>query len=92
MSLTEIEKKLVLQKFPKFELSYEIITHKKVHNSNVILAIPEGNHYFAWFTYYNNEYLCFSLEIDEKNKIKDIKKLNTSFIDGLALGLGLEPR
>ena len=88
MSLTEIEKKLVLQKFPKFELSYEIITHKKVHNSNVILAIPEGNHYFAWFTYYNNEYLCFSLEIDEKNKIKDIKKLNTSFIDELALGLG----
>ena len=74
---------MVLQKFPKFELSYENITHKKVHNANVILAIPEGKRFFTWFTSYNHENICFSLEIDDNNKIKNIKKLNTSFMDCL---------
>ena len=81
--LSDREISLVLQKFPKFELSYENITHKKVHNANVILAIPEGNRFFAWFTSYNNENICFALEIDDNNKIKNIKKLNTSFMDCL---------
>ena len=40
----------VLRIFPKFELCYEIITHKKVLNPSVILAIPKGNKCFAWFT------------------------------------------
>ena len=83
MSLSDREISLVLQKFPKFELSYEIITHKKVHNANVILAIPEGKRFFTWFTSYNHENICFSLEIDDNNKIKNIKKLNTSFMDCL---------
>ena len=86
MSLSDREISLVLQKFPKFELSYEIMTQKKVHNANVILAIPEGNKFFAWFTCYNNENICFALEVDEKNKIKNIKKINTCFVDCLALG------
>lgn len=81
-TLSDTEISLVLQKFPKFELSYENITHKKVHNANVILAIPEGNRFFTWFTSYNHENICFSLEIDN-NKIKNIKKLNTSFMDCL---------
>jgi len=87
-TLSDREISLVLQKFPKFELSYENITHKKVHNANVILAIPEGNHFFTWFTSYNNENICFALEIDDNNKIKNIKKLNTSFMDCLSLGIG----
>jgi hypothetical protein len=86
--LSDREISLVLQKFPKFELSYENITHKKVHNANVILAIPEGNHFFTWFTSYNNENKCFALEIDDNNKIKSIKKINTSFMDCLCLALG----
>ena len=82
-TLSDREISLVLQKFPKFELSYENITHKKVHNANVILAIPEGKRFFTWFTSYNHENICFSLEIDDNNKIKNIKKLNTSFMDCL---------
>ena len=82
-TLSDTEISLVLQKFPKFELSYENITHKKVHNANVILAIPEGKRFFTWFTSYNHENICFSLEIDDNNKIKNIKKLNTSFMDCL---------
>ena len=87
-TLSDTEISLVLQKFPKFELSYENITHKKVHNANVILAIPEGNRFFTWFTSYNNENICFALEIDDNNKIKSIKKLNTSFMDCLCLAQG----
>lgn len=86
MSLSEREINLVLRQFPKFELSYEIITHKKVHNADVILAIPEGNKCFAWFTNYNEENVCFILEIDESNKIKNIKKIPTSFVDSLSVG------
>ena len=82
-TLSDTEISLVLQKFPKFELSYENITPKKVHNANVILAIPEGKRFFTWFTSYNHENICFSLEIDDNNKIKNIKKLNTSFMDCL---------
>ena len=32
----------ILSDFPKFELSYETMTHKKVFDYNVILAIPDG--------------------------------------------------
>ena len=75
----------ILQDFPKFELCYEMITHKKVHNSDIALAIPEGKKYFAWFTSYKNDNVCFLLEIENKNII-DIKIVFTSFTDKLALG------
>ena len=86
MNLSDCEINLVLQKFPKFELSYEIMTHKKVHNVDVILAIPEGNKFFAWFTVYKNENVCFTLEINDNNKIKTVKTISTSFVDSLSLG------
>ena len=86
MTLTDCEINLVLQKFPKFELSYEIMTHKKVHNVDVILAIPEGNKFFAWFTVYKNENVCITLEINDNNKIKTVKMITTSFVDNLSLG------
>lgn len=78
--------RIILQDFPKFELCYEIITHKKVLGSSVILAIPEGKKYFAWFTCYKNKNVCFLLEINETKQITNIKIINTSFIDKLALG------
>ena len=86
MSFSEFHNNSILKTFPKFELSYENITHKKVHNADILLAIPEGNKGFVWFTCYNNENICFLLEMDEKNKIKNIKRMLVSFIDSLALG------
>ena len=76
----------VLQHFPKFELSYEIITHKKVHGANILLAIPEGNKYFAWFTKYNNNNVCFLLQMNETKNIINVQIVNTCFTDKLALG------
>jgi len=84
--LSELNIKEVLNNFPKFELCYEIITHKKVFGANAILAIPEGNKYFAWFTNYNNKNVCFLLEMNENKNIVDIHLINTSFTDKLSLG------
>jgi hypothetical protein len=76
----------VLQHFPKFELSYEIITHKKVYDANIVLAIPEGDKYFSWFTRYNNNNVCFLLQITENHNIINVQIVNVSFTDKLALG------
>jgi len=83
---SESEIKLILQDFPKFELCYEIMTHKKVLGSSIILAIPEGIKYFAWFTSYKNDNVCFLLEINDTKNIVDIKIITTSFVDKLSLG------
>ena len=82
MSITQF----VLQNFPKFELSYEIMTHKKVHGANIVLAIPEGNKSFAWFTTYKNNNACFLLQINKNNNIVNVELVKSSFADKLTLG------
>jgi hypothetical protein len=90
MTFTDDETASILSDFPKFELSYETMTHKKVFDYNVILAIPQGQQCFAWFTSYKEDNVCFILEIDRdltnKNIIKNIKIGLTGFKDKLALG------
>lgn len=76
----------ILQDFPNFELSYETMTHNKVYDSDVILAIPEGQKMFAWFTVYADEHVCFI--IDPENKTKNIQIILTSFHDKLVFGFG----
>ena len=76
----------ILSDFPKFELSYEIITHKKVFNHNVILAIPDGKKCLAWFTTYKTENVCFIMETTENNRIENIYITKTGFNDKLVLG------
>ena len=84
MNITNIN--YILQYFPKFELSYEKPIHNKVPNANVLLAIPKGKKYFAWFTSYNKDNVCFLLELNTYNKIVSIKTAITSFHDSLVLG------
>ena len=44
---------------PDFELSYETISHKKVSNNyNICLAIPHGNKFIAWFTFFKDKDVC----------------------------------
>lgn len=76
----------ILSDFPKFELSYEIMTHKKVFNHNVILAIPDGKKCLAWFTTYKAENVCFIMETTVNNGIEKIYIVKTSFSDKLVLG------
>jgi hypothetical protein len=74
----------LLSEFPNFELSYETMSHNKVHDSDIILAIPEGDNFFAWFTVYNDENVCVLIDSNKKN----IQLIVTSFNDMLATSLG----
>jgi hypothetical protein len=81
----------ILANFPKFELSYETMAHNKVHDSDIILAIPEGSKMIAWFTEYNDEHVCFLFELDSNSKNiidKNIQIAITSFNDSLVYGQG----
>jgi hypothetical protein len=79
----EQERQYILNEFPKFELSYETMIHNKVHDANVLLAIPDGTKFFAWFTIYKDENALFLLELDSNKNIKNIQTAMTSFNDKL---------
>ena len=76
--LSHQEKTNILSKFPNIKLSYENITHKKVSNCDIILAIPEGKKCFAWFTKYQEKNVCFIMELAENKQIFNIKIVNTT--------------
>ena len=84
--LSHSEKESILSEFPNIKLSYENITHKKVYNSDIILAIPEGRKCFAWFTTYNDKNVCFIMELAENKQIKNIKIVNVCFKSDLSYG------
>ena len=62
------EVSIILKRFPVFEPSYVKSIHKKV-NSDVVLAIPYGKKFYAWFSYYKSQHVCFILEIGRNNSI-----------------------
>ena len=80
------EQETILSNFPNIKLSYENITHNKVCNADIFLAIPEGIKCFAWFTYHNDNVSCFILELTENKKINIVKRYNACFNDTLAYG------
>ena len=80
MKLAQHDKQKIMSYLPNFELSYEKLIHNKVHTYELCVAIPYGKKYLAWFTTYNNEYVCIFLEIDKVSKqIFDIKIIPTCF-------------
>jgi len=80
MSLSYEEQQEILSEFPtNIKLSYANITHKKVSNSDIIMAIPRGNKCFIWFTEYNDENSCFLMEIGEANKIKKVQRIHLEY-------------
>jgi hypothetical protein len=84
-------KEELLSEFPKFELSYETMTHNKVHDSDIMSACPEGDKCFAWFTVYKSENVCFiRSKPDNNSKDLDVKMTIavTSFHDSLVYGQG----
>ena len=80
MSLSYEEQEEILSEFPtNIKLSYANITHKKVSNSDIIMAIPRGNKCFIWFTEYNDENTCFLMEIGDMNKIKKVQRIHLEY-------------
>ena len=75
----------ILQNFPNIELCFETIIHKTVPvQYNYVLAIPEGRKYFAWFTTYKTQHVCFLLEISNNKQICNIECIYTCFHKDLA--------
>jgi len=69
--LTVEDQKHLLSEFPDLKLSYENITHKKVYNSELVVAIPEGAKCFGWFTYFKEAPVCFVID-DKKQSIRPV--------------------
>jgi len=80
------EEESILTEFPNIKLSYETYIHKKVYNAHLILAIPDGIRHYAWFTTYNNNNVCWLLELSSTNKIVKVSSCITSFSDKLSYG------
>ena len=57
-----LEQEEIFSRFPNIKLSYEHITHKKVHAFNYMIAMPEGIKAFAWFSVYKDKRVCYILE------------------------------
>ena len=63
----------LLARFPKVELSYETISHKKVLPSyDIAVAIPHGKKYFAWFSFYGIQNVVYLMELNKERKIVKI--------------------
>jgi hypothetical protein len=73
----------ILEEFPKFELSYEEIVHKKVQ-ANCYALIPSGKPCFAWFTIFNQSSVCFIIDISRES----VEMIMTSFDESLTIGDG----
>tara|TARA_Y100000996_G_scaffold77726_1_gene52471 strand:- start:168 stop:1112 length:945 start_codon:yes stop_codon:yes gene_type:complete len=88
MILSYHDTKNILKDFPNVKLSYIKNVYKKVHSANLYYIIPKGKKYFAWFRYYKTKEVCFFLEIDRNNSIKNIVIRNCCFKEELCRGQG----
>lgn len=85
--LSSFEIGKISERFPNFELSYETISHKKVSsNYNLVLAIPGGKKYYAWFSFYKNQNVLFIFELNKDKKIVKVSIVPCNFHNSLSLG------
>jgi len=77
----------VLKHFPSFELSYEMISHKKVDPEySTCFAIPYGKKAFLWMTFIQDTDVCLLLELGRERKVSRIQCLAKSIPTSLAYG------
>ena len=87
-TLNELDTSRLLKRLEPFELSYETISHKKVFpNYDVALAIPNGKKYCAWFSFDNENDVCYLMDYSRNQKINKISIVQTAqFNRELCLG------
>ena len=80
-----LDNRYFINKFPKIELSYETILHKKVQ-ADLYILIPTGIKVFAWFTYYKNNNICVILHLNKYNNIIKVEETDLSYDKKLSYG------
>jgi hypothetical protein len=87
-TLNDIQTKQLLKRLDPFELSYETISHKKVYPKyDIALAIPSGKKYCAWFSFDNENDVCYLMDYSRNQKINKISIVQTAqFNRELCLG------
>ena len=80
-----IEEQYFKYRFPKLELSYENILHRKVYTDLYIL-IPNGSRVFAWFTVYKNQSICVIIHMNKYNIITKVEETQLCFHKSLSYG------
>ena len=83
-----LNEEYIIHKLPNIELSYEKKIHNKVPHGDIFLIIPKGPKFLVWFHRYYQQYVCFSLELQGKKEIKEIKIVPCSFNKELCAGNG----
>uniref|UniRef100_A0A6C0JJM8 mRNA capping enzyme adenylation domain-containing protein n=1 Tax=viral metagenome TaxID=1070528 RepID=A0A6C0JJM8_9ZZZZ len=90
MELTQAQISHLLNRFPEFELSYETISHNKVSpDYDIAIAIPTGKKGFIWFTFHQDDDVCYLLDSNKDKKITKAIRLdlvNLEYYQKLALG------
>jgi hypothetical protein len=77
----------MMNRFPTFELSYELGQHKKVSSDyNICFAIPYGKKAFIWFTFHLDQNVCLLLETNRDKKVIKMTELSTNIPLDLAKG------
>ena len=85
MKLSQKETQEIIKNFPYIEPSYENIINKHINNYDIVLALPEGNKCYIWFSTYKNQSVCFLLEFNKKN-MPDISFILLGFNTKLSMG------
>jgi hypothetical protein len=80
-----IEHRYFINKFPKIELSYDQLLHRKIH-SDLYILIPQGNKVFIWFTFYQNQNICVIMHVNKYNIITKVEETCMCFDKSLAYG------
>lgn len=74
-------------RLPNFELSYEIISHKKVtENYDWALAVPQGKKKIVWFTFKQDADVCFMFDLTKDRQLCNCIEFTAHFDHKLALG------
>jgi len=76
----------VIQNFPSIKLSYETLSHKKVNDADIILAIPSGKKCFVWFTVKDLNKVCYILELGRNRLIEHVHQYPVCFSKELSYG------
>jgi hypothetical protein len=87
MKLNNYELDLLKARYPSFELSYESILHNKVPSEyNILLYIPAGKKYIAWFSFYKYKNVLYLMELNKDKSIINAKIVNCDFDHQLCIG------